>query len=409
MAADPAAGFEVLAGAIEEAEAAWAGGRLGAALDSEDLEGRLGEQFLPIYHRLLRAGHPPPAPFRRNFVRGLVEAARGMLAAPQVRFDAEAVTRERSVPWFRPAGSEPILPPSPVLVGLLARSASGETRLRLDQIVAMRFWGIGYGLEDNAFADELAAQLQRRAMVMLAADLRDMELIEARLGSRLPADVTLVSDDRGRRFEHLMMDLLNELRFAARHARLSEDILEKTDLRFRDPSLQRNNGARLQVTQTIAEERHVAKLLSIRHVEEFVVLSPRSLAQALASPQAVRLLAREEVEALWALVPRSAGVDELAACFRGLFQSAIASAQAHPLGPVTAVPETLRRLVRAYVLKEALASTGDLRKRQAKGQWHGRRRRLTFAQAPPAAEPPPESHVDVAGESSDDGQGPSEE
>jgi len=64
----------------------------------------------------------------------------------------------------------------------------------------------------------------------------------------------------------------------------------------------------------------------------------------------------------------------LAVAIRQRFRDAIAARLDHPLGPMAAVPESLRRLVCAYVTAETFRSTEQLREREA---------RAAFADRPP--------------------------
>ena len=82
-----------------------------------------------------------------------------------------------------------------------------------------------------------------------------------------------------RRFEHLILDILNEDDRHAKVAPLVEDFLEKTDLRVKYPGLRRKRGGRVQVTSIVAPELHETKLEAIKLAEEFVFLSPLSLAE----------------------------------------------------------------------------------------------------------------------------------
>ena len=167
---------------------------------------------------------------------------------------------------------------------------------------------------------------------------------------------------RSRQFEQLMIDILNEGRPCARRAPLVEDVLEKTDIRYRHPSIKRRSGARIQVTRTIDQQFHQDKVQHIRRVEEFVVLSPRALAAALDSPEAKIWMPQESVDSFWRSV-RPARVDYLAAHLLSLFMSAIAKAGQSPHGPAASVPEALRECVRAYVLHESRRSTSAMRSR----------------------------------------------
>src|SRR5690606_15459696 len=64
-------------------------------------------------------------------------------------------------------------------------------------------------------------------------------------------------------------------------SRLTEDYSQKTDIRVKYDQLDRRRGARLQVTLAARQENHEKKVNGIRRAEQYIVLSPWSLAGAL--------------------------------------------------------------------------------------------------------------------------------
>jgi hypothetical protein len=213
-------------------------------------------------------------------------------------------------------------------------------------------------------------------------DLRGLEDIERWLARRPAAedasdDIHIVPDILGRRFEQLMLDILNEHEPMARRAPLVEDFIEKTDLRIQVPDLNRRRGARIQVTQTTYPERLEQKLARIRNLKEFIILSPRSLADALDHEEGMELLSPADLSHFWSSFSRPPmTVDEMAAGIKRIFRKAMDRCDEDPRGPIAFVPEPLRRLVVAYVTAEAYRSTSELRERESRqGRWHRRRRR----------------------------------
>jgi hypothetical protein len=249
----------------------------------------------------------------------------------------------------------------------------GRVSLRFDQMLSARFWGIGFTFADEEVADVVAGGLVRAAVRALAAGLRGLEQVERVLGSSAkPGEVHIIAPRSAREFEQLMLDVLNESGQVARRAPFKEDFFEKTDLRFKPPDLARKRGARIQVTATVDPSHHEAKVSGIRLAEEFVILSPLLLAHAVGPGE---LLSHADHAAFWRCFhPRPAEVGVLAVAIRQRFRDAIAARLDHPLGPMAAVPESLRRLVCAYVTAETFRSTEQLREREA---------RAAFADRPP--------------------------
>src|SRR5262249_35937799 len=152
--------------------------------------------------------------------------------------------------------------------------------LRLDQMLDARFWRIGFTFETLDLCDAFAQEVVRIAAGRLASELLGLQRILERFSPKiLKQDLKIVPHPGDRRFEHLILDILNEDHRCARVAPLVEDFLEKTDIRVKYPGLERRRGSRVQVTSIIAPELHKAKLEGIRLAEEFVFLSPLSLAE----------------------------------------------------------------------------------------------------------------------------------
>jgi hypothetical protein len=249
--------------------------------------------------------------------------------------------------------------------------ASSAT-LRLDQMLAVRFWRIGFTFETLDLCDEFAQQVVRSVTKRLATELNELHQILERFSKRTPNhELRIVPPPSGRRFEHLMLDILNEDGHHANMAPLVEDYSEKTDLRVKYPSLKRKRGARVQVTSITKPEHHQTKLDGIRLVEEFVFLSPLTLAEFVHSLQdhipsrSISDTPSFASTPLWdCLEVKPADVPELASELRRIMFRALAGMPDSPLGPMVRVPQPIRQLIRLFVETRAIASTNTLRERE---------------------------------------------
>jgi hypothetical protein len=379
--------YRALKSAILSFEEAWTEGTLPAALADPELQRVVGPGIAAIYGQLQRSRARGPTPFRRNSIHAILEPVKELLSDPERSFSAVDSTA-RTQPPPPPAADADFgvaLPTSPLreieVAGLL-----GPVRLSMDQVAAARAWGVGFEFEDPTTADAVAQWFVDFTLQRVAVDLRDLEDIERWLRRRratrpAPGDdlIHIVPDAAGRRFEQLMLDLLNEERLVARRAPLREDFIEKTDLRVHMPGLNRRRGARVQVTQTTFQDRHEQKLARIPRVNEFVILSPRTLADALDRESGTELLAPGDLELFWAMFPQPPiDVEEMARGLRQLFTAAVGRPTDDPRGPLTRVPPPLRQLVRAFVTSEAYRTTSELRERERRdGPRYRRKRRLT--------------------------------
>lgn len=342
---------------ILELEAAWEERRLDLALASDELPALLGPDTVEAYRRLARDGRPTFADFRRTSIHALLDQTKHLLAPPVQVFAA----RLRPPVVIASPGSE-----------IEVAGPAGPAKLRFDQARAATFWGIGFDFDDPAAGQRLASRLLRHTLQRLGSDLHGLHAIMRWLGRRHVVELPhIVPDIGGRRFEQLMLDILNELTRTAHRAPLFEDFLQKTDLRVHVPGLQRPRGARVQVTQTIHTAQHDEKLARIRNVNEFVILSPRSLALALGDEQGARLLVGPDRDHFWdCLASRPASVEELASALKAIFLDAIRRATDDPRGPAAAVPQPVRLLVQSFVVREAYRTTAELRRREVQqGRW----------------------------------------
>jgi hypothetical protein len=371
--------YRRLKSAIIAFESAWEEGTIETALADRELAQMVGRDILASYDRLRQHRRPRTTAFRRNSIHALLEPVKELLSEPRRRFPASPLAVPPSAVaelenetdllavWWQ---ESPL--PLPAIRQIATVGPQGELALTIDQVIAARTWGIGFEFDDPAAADSVATLLARLALHRVAADLRDLEDIELwlelhlrRQDEEVSPDTHIVPDIPGRRFEQLMLDVLNEQAPVARRAPLYEDFVEKTDLRIHVPGLNRRRGARIQVTQTTFQDRLEEKLARIRRVNEVIILSPRSLADALDQEEGLELLSPSELDRFWGSFPRlPMTVGELAKSVKRSFLAAIRKPHDDPRGPTAQVPEPLRHLVVTYVTADAYRTTSELRERE---------------------------------------------
>lgn len=373
--------YRKLKASILRLEQAWESDDLRQALKDPQLEEAVGGGIQRAYRKLLKTGDPYKNNFRRDSIHAILQPLKELLEEPRIWYDAngwEAPKLEESEGSKRDerdTSSE-----SRPIHAAKVRGESEEAVLSVRQLIDLRFWNVGVEFADPAegrwFVSELYAEAQRR----LAVDLVGLIEIEAWLRRRpkLTGQIVIIPDIHGRRFEQLMIDILNEDEFTAERAPLVEDFLEKTDLRVHIPGVRRRNGARVQVTATTHVLRLEQKLSRIHHLEELVILSPRFLAEIMAGGQGEDLLHRGEAAAFWECLPYPpARVEELAAMIREFLVTAEKRALEHPWGPAAFVPSSVRRLIQTFVASDARRATKVLRARERREGPRSLRRRYT--------------------------------
>jgi S1 RNA binding domain len=354
--------------AVVDLERAFEAGELASRLAARGFEPVLGPRLFETYRRLADAAPGPLQPLRVHAVEALIAQLQNDLSPTYV-----AHARVRTL-----AEGDPQVSVSEASLGPILRSKVVDASfqgapvgtLRVDQMLDVRFWRIGFEFETLDFGDAFAQLIVRRASNRLASDLLAVQQILSRFNRRaLDPELRIVPHPKDRRFEHLILDVLNEDAHRARVAPLLEDFLEKTDLRVRYPGLERKRGGRIQVTSIIASDLHETKIQGIRLADEFVFLSPLSLAKFVESlrrySSAGRVFASFELAALWdCLEAKPSTVPELASELRRVMFAAFAVAPDSPLGPLMRVPKPIRELVRLFVETRAIASTRRLRERE---------------------------------------------
>jgi hypothetical protein len=362
--------FLQIQSAVLELEEAHAQGRLAEALAPPSLLPRVGEELVATYAQLETSPPRKLAPLRLELVRSLLsflgeelvageqqaEPQAEPQAGQQIESQAAARVEPSEVDLARCAtvhSSEPRI--------FVSLAGAPEERLRLDQVLAARFWGIGLAFAEPSSAADLAHLVAHAFLDELVRGLRELDLLLERFPPEAQApQLSLGSSPVQRRFEHLLLDILNEKQRSARRAPLVEVLLESTDLRVRYPDLLKKRGARVQVTQLGDEARHRQQrpgLPKSSRPQELVVLSPWTLARFLLE-EGARILPEEVLEAFWSGLPdRQHPLPALAASLQRTLTSALSSPLQSPLGPLVHVPPSLRSIIRAYVRHQAFTST----------------------------------------------------
>lgn len=331
------------AGVLQLETAFQTGDGLAAQLDDPNLRRDVGPSLIETYSKLLRTAVGDAGAIRSTTIATLLDHATSDLTPRVTSFvDAQGAHQPHR---------------TCTLDGV-------RTTLRHDQILSSRFWGIGFEHATEEENDEHARRLVSVTIQRLSSDILGLQhILERFQRGRGRPDVQIVPPPEDRRFEHILLDILNEDARRATLAPVMEDFLEKTDFRVKYPDLERRRGARVQATSIISSKRHHEKREAISRTEEYVFLSPLSLAEfAKASPEHAKSLAE-------CLETEISFVEGVAYEIRHILNEAIDKPAVSPLGPLARVPKQLRALVRAYVETMAMDTTARLRNREAE---HGR-------------------------------------
>jgi hypothetical protein len=357
--------------AIVGLERAFEAGELSIKLTSGCFEQALGSALYGTYRKLADKAPGPLHYLRVDAVRALLAQLENDLVPTQVALAKVHPPTEGDSRKEAEAGADPSPRLHFKLVDARFEGARSVT-LRFDQMLDARFWRIGFTFETLDLCNAFAQEIVRSATSRLASGLLGLQRILERFSSKTPKrELRIVPYPWDRRFEHLMLDILNENDRHASVAPLVEDFLEKTDLRVKYRGLKRSRGGRVQVTSIVAPELHKTKLEAIRLVEELVFLSPLSLAafvdslrdQTAASP--ISSAPSFALAPLWAcLEVKPTDVPQLASELRRIMFRALEGAPDSPLGPMVRVPLPMRQLIRLFVETHAIDSTRRLRERE---------------------------------------------
>ncbi len=352
-------------------EHAYQNHRLSECLADDTVERCIGMALCNHYERLLKCPVIPD-PHRRRIatVCGLLDQAGELLFRVDARFHAEIEIDEANSVNLADCTT-------PVHDRYRVTQCSDQPiSLRVDQVFAARNWGIEFYLDDESETNRL---VQLQASQTLLGFVRDMNQLAKMLPRQLLSDPAqfppIVPPRSGRVLELLIIDILNEHSRHARSAPLVEDYSGKTDLRVRYPELKRKQGARVQVTWASSLFSHRQKIYSLARLDQYVVLSPWSLARAVKELGCGREDSGDRfefgaalLETCWACIESHPGdMRALASAIRKILDRAINSPIRDPRGPMAMVPEPVRKLIREWVHHEAIRSTNALRQWLADG------------------------------------------
>ena len=285
--------------------------------------------------------------FRTEHVRAITREALRPLRQPEIILPGTPQTRQRG---NRDTG---------VLLDEwdVTQVESSGIVLRPDQALSARYWGIEFDLGSDKNNRLLEKYLLGSSVSRVVQMLRDLELVEPYFRRRHYENIHILPPRGSADFEQLLIDVLNEHHYHARHAPLVEDLLEKTDLRVHVLGVQRNRGARVQVTMTSDPVLYQSKLATIKRLEETIVLSPASIA---------RFVMESGKELEPSILPNSGStlLKQQAIGVRQSLFAALERRHKNPLGPLMGVPENLRIVIREFVEVEAARSTDALRDRE---------------------------------------------
>lgn len=353
-------------------EDAYRSGDLRQVIQNVDLERRFGTALFRVYQTLIgRTSGPDPHGRRLESVYALLDQVRDEVFKIDTWFYLEMVEPATNATEDEPSESagEPAPRHSRRNRYRVAPGSEPPIDLRLDQVIAARSWGIGFLFDDQRLTDQLTEMMAGRTVRQFARDLADLGKVLPRVLQAEPGRFPpLVAPRSGLAFEQLIVDILNEPSEHASLATLSEDYSQKTDLRVRYNDLERKRGARVQVTLAATQESYQKKVADIRRADQFVILSPWSLACSVpqlmsgqAGCQPVPF-APELIQRFWSCIQgQPADAESLARALQQILRQAIETPIRDPRGPLACVPEPLREFIRTWVREEAIRSTLALR------------------------------------------------
>lgn len=359
-------------------EDAWERGEdcLNNLLKNRTIKQLLTEKIIRSYRRLLKRNHTRPGHFRKlNFNILLVKAEKDF-SKPKAIFQAQVIWHKKYESHFflrmyyyfkfvRQRLTTPL--DEPFIIGIQVQTQSETFLLRLDQVLALHFWGISYRFQNPILTLWLKRRLIQQTLDKFAVALRSLQDIENHFYKKYSKDkLTPITSFKGKghQFEQLIYDILNEIEYTTHKAKLFEDFWEKTDFRFKAPHLGRKNGARIQVTSTTDFVSHNRKILKIKYANELIIISPRTLAEAVYKHEK-GFYNDFNLEEFSKIIGPYHSIKQLSYLLRDVFFDALDNHRFDdPRGPLAAVPVPVRQLVRSFVRLEAYWSTAKLRLRE---------------------------------------------
>ena len=338
-----------LKAAVLRIEHAWRLGRLERALCTPEVRGLLDQRLIDSYRRIAASG-VPPTPLRERTFGVLLSDTMRMIEPPAITHSAEAVMFQ----------SRKAIPD-------LTFHIPGEKRcsLRADQLISLRHWGIAIRPREQDLHRSLGAFLYTHCLSELNSLVTGLHRM-SKSGARLnEAEFVPCREDHGFLFERLVLDILNEHGAFAHHAPVDEDLLEKTDLRFRHPGIQRPRGARLQLSFSSSPSIVAQKAARILNEQEFVIVAPATLAAAIHDRREDPAFAHFNFDSLWQALPgKPATTEEVGRSIKGIFKEALSRRLDHPWGPAAHVPAPLRQFILQFVAVGAFETMQTLRARE---------------------------------------------
>lgn len=340
---------------IPELETGVHEGTIETLLKMPGLEQKIGTVLYNRYTSIAEVGMEHDRVFRQSWIAVFLKIFQTSLQPPKKSFPAKA---------GKNCGK---------ICTLLVNHHQGDITIRPDQAISARRWGIWFDFDSDSLDQTYSEQLVRTAIQKLESNicsLRYLEMTYLSGKSRLPSTAMYDHDGFGKRFENLMQNVLNEFEQRSRFATLAEDLLERTDLRVKYPSISRRKGARIQVSLVAKAEHHRDKIAALHLPGEFICLTPMDLALCAISPPSCTLFESFPWEELWAsLGKKHENEDELAKMLHDLFVDSLSFPHLHPLGPLWILPPPLRQYIRIFTEHCATETTCQIREREKTGPY----------------------------------------
>ncbi len=351
-AEDPGVFARHVGEAIRELETSLAEGSLLQRIEKPELQYLVGPLLTERYRSMATEPLQHNPIFRANWINLLLEEFQAALHTPIRTFPATASSQ-----W---TPQDPTPPSLTVVRGPI------NTFVRPDQVLSARSWGTGFTFDDKDLERFYTAFIVHRALNRLASNIKFLWNIEATF---LSGNSKLTTEPQWRqgkasKFEHLMIDVLNEETATAVPAPLAEDILERTDLRVYYPGIKRKEGSRVQVSLTAIPELHDNKVRTLFVPDEYIILTPVELARSAKHPPAHPLFENFPWDDFWSCFGGKLNIHDLAWKLYDLFHEAISFPPRHPLGPMWHLAPVLRWFIRIYTQHRAEKSTDAFYERQ---------------------------------------------
>lgn len=286
----------------------------------------------------------------RTAAPALLEVVANALREPDVLFSAEPLRQEPKIDG-EASGH----------FGIGLKPPHDSIRMRRGQVASARYWGIGFQFDDPAAAAEVDAFIAKLVIQHFSSNVASLRRIAEYMAAteKTFRSMAMVSPKVGRDFEQLVIDVLNEGEPVAHRANLFEDFVEKTDVRVALPNLDRRRGARVQVTRMLNASALEEKQASMRHREEIVLVAPGTLADSLFLSGVFN--GEERAEFLLNFKGRTK--ERVANELWHMFADAVARGGGDPRGPMAFLPASIREFIRAYVEREGVRTTMEVRRR----------------------------------------------